>query len=393
MAKPLKRIDVLLPGSSQYHVLHHFTRKLYEAFVRRGLHCRLLEYSDQLDLLLREDLPDLTIGFNGCPRDDEKRLFCDLIKVPHLACLVDPPYHYTYLLPSPYTMISCDDRMGCLLLSEMGFDRHFFMPHAVEQELNTDFHEERLFDVTLLATFIDFEVRRRLWKKKYPPLVCQALDQAIEITFSDQGISFIDAFDQALAEIHQKHGPKPVKEISFIELLTELESYVKGRDRIQLLMAIQDVPIHIFGGTSEKMSWKRYLAKKKSPIRAYGPIPFERALEVMQKSKVLLNPSLKNCDGVHERAFAGMASGALVLTNPSRYLSKHFTEGENILFYRHLQPEKTNAWVHHYLDHPDEREALVERGRKKVFEYETWDQRVSTILEFVPPLIAKIKPL
>ena len=42
------KIDVLMPSTSQYEVLHHFARKLYEAFVRQGAICRLLSGDERI---------------------------------------------------------------------------------------------------------------------------------------------------------------------------------------------------------------------------------------------------------------------------------------------------------------------------------------------------------
>jgi spore maturation protein CgeB len=382
------RIDFLMPGVSQYGVLHHFTRKFYEALVRKRITCRLLETKDQ-DILF-QDPPDITVGFNGAPSIGTKdHLICDRIRVPHLACLVDPPFHYYYLLKSSYTWICCDDRRGETLLNEMGFLRHFFLPHAVEPELSYDPDQERVFDVVLLSSFIDFERRRRHWKKKFPVVLCKALDHAIEMTFANQGISFIDAFNRVLEEVHKKYPPEHFKDVNFVHLLTELELYVKGRDKIELLSAIQDVPVHIFGNSIDKVTWKQYFAKKKTLFHIHDSLPFDKALDVMKQTKILLNPALKNCDGTHERVFSGIACGALVITNPSRYLAEHFQEDKDILYYRHTLPEKTHQLIHHYLNHPEEKHLLVEQGRKKVLEYETWDNRADTFLQQLSKMIEK----
>src|SRR5437868_14229568 len=122
-----RKIDFLLPRTSQYEVLHHFTRKFYEAFVRAGYQCRLLERDEQFTLPLR-DPPQLSIGFNGAPRNSEGEMFCDLQGIPYLAYLVDPPYHFPYLFTSPNIIMSCDDRTGCQLLQTLGFERNLFLP-------------------------------------------------------------------------------------------------------------------------------------------------------------------------------------------------------------------------------------------------------------------------
>jgi len=42
MFEKINRIDLFMPTVSQYEVLHHLTRKLYEALTRQGVNCRLL---------------------------------------------------------------------------------------------------------------------------------------------------------------------------------------------------------------------------------------------------------------------------------------------------------------------------------------------------------------
>jgi spore maturation protein CgeB len=384
----LRRIDLLMPSTSQYGVLHHFTQKLYEAFVRAGYTCRLLaKAEDQLEVPKR-DPPDLSIGFNGAPRNKQGELFCDYLGVPHLACLVDPPYHFLYLFNSRNVIMACDDRIGCRLLQTLGFERHLFLPHAVEPELITE-REEAQFDLVLLATFIDFEKRRKEWRMKYPSLVCQSLDYAIEMAFSDPQISFIEAFDTVKENIHRKGGSAIFANISLNKLLQDLEAYIKGRDRVELVKAVKDAPLHIFGNSADLKGWKEYLRQKN--IHVHPSVSFQQALEIMKKSKILLNPSLKNREGAHERVFAGIAAGALVITSESLYLTERFKEGEELIYYRHPHLDTVNDAIEKYLADEPQRLSIVQKGRKKVMEGETWDQRVITLAKELPPLIQRIR--
>ncbi|MCE5318838.1 MAG: glycosyltransferase, partial [Parachlamydia sp.] len=372
----------LFPRTSQYDVLHHFTRKLYEAFLRAGYSCRLLEKESQLEIP-KKDPPDLSIGFNGAPRNSAGEMFCDFLKVPHLACLVDPPYHFLYLYNSPYVITACDDRMGCRLLQTLGVERNLFLPHAVEPELLQEGPQESHFDVIMLATFIDFEKRRKDWRNKYPTLICKAMDSAVEMAFSDPKISFIAAFDTVLEGVHR--SGKAFKEVDLNEVLKDLEYYIKGRDRVELVKAVK-TPLHLFGGTIDAIGWKDYFADQKN-IYVHSPVNYSQALQIMKRSRILLNPSFKNKEGAHERVFAGLASGALVITTESQYLLDRFTEDQELVYYRHPHLESIQENIDKYLADETQRQSLVENGCKKIRQGETWDHRVAALAKELPPLL------
>src|SRR5262249_10865415 len=92
----IKHIDLFMPPNiSQYGVLHHFTIKMNEALQRSGVRSRILEaQKDNPKPFLSElfnEIPDCTLSFNGLLPDKEGRFFCDLVKIPHVACTIDSP--------------------------------------------------------------------------------------------------------------------------------------------------------------------------------------------------------------------------------------------------------------------------------------------------------------
>ncbi len=40
------------------------------------------------------DRPECTLSFNGLLPDAEGRFFCEMIQIPHVACLVDAPTQF-----------------------------------------------------------------------------------------------------------------------------------------------------------------------------------------------------------------------------------------------------------------------------------------------------------
>lgn len=375
--------------TSQYHVLHHFTTKLHEAFLRAGFLSEIRREKNFLDI--EKDSPDMTVGFNGAPRDKNTgTLLYDEIHIPHLSLLVDPPFRFFYLTKSSYSMIGCDDRAGCQLLNLVDFKKNFFLPHAVEPELTFDPKEERPFDVVMLATFIDHEERRKNWKTKFPPSIRKVMDDAIEMTFSDPALSFIAALDKAFVEDQLLHPQVPFEGVSLIEVFEEIEIYIKGRDRAELIKSVPDSTVHIFGSQIDQLDWKRYLGTNHPNIEVHGAVNYPQALEIMKKSKVLLNPSIKNKAGAHERIFAGLACGAVVITNESAYLRETFEDGQGLNFYTSANRNSLNDQVQDFLSNEKKRIREAELGREITMKHHTWDNRVETIMLHVPSYLKSI---
>ena len=115
----IKKIDLFMPPTSQYGVLHHFTKKLCEAFIRLGVSCGLLqaERNNPKPFLTEifQDPQDRTLSFNGLLPDEEGRFFCDLVSLPHVAFLVNSFHHFFALVNSPYTIIASSDRFTSMM--------------------------------------------------------------------------------------------------------------------------------------------------------------------------------------------------------------------------------------------------------------------------------------
>lgn len=390
----IKKIDLFMPPTSQYGVLHHFTKKLCEAFIRLGVTCRLLqaERNNPKPFLTEifQDPPDCTLSFNGLLPDEEGRFFCDMIQIPHVACLVDSPNQFFPLIRSPFTIITCVDRFSCEFFRGMNFHNVLFMPHGVEKNISANLDAKRSHDVVMLSSCIDYNAVREGWTKKYSKEICSILDQAAEITFSDQETAYVQAFVQALdLHVNKGHAVDP-QQIDFVNILDDLETYIRGYDRVQMIKSIKDARVDIYGSSDSKEGWKKYLGANAKNIIIHDPIPFERALELMKNSKIILNscPWIKN--GGHERIFAGLASGALVITNENIYMREHFKNGESIAFYRYKQWDKINDQINNYLKDESMRKAVIAKGRDLVLKEHTWDHRAAVLLKELPALIKRV---
>lgn len=390
----VKRIDVFMPPLSNYGVLHHFTQKMHAGLQRAGVQARLLEAKrDDPGTFLKTlfaDPPECTLSFNGLLPDDQGRFFCDMIRIPHVACLVDSPNSFLPLTRSAYTVITSVDRASVDFFKGLGFAKAFFLPHAVERDLAPDPQATREYDVVMLSSCIDYEEIRSSWKQKFPAPLRQAMEDAAEASLEDVAKPYYQTFVEALdKQVHKQAGIDPAK-VDFVAVLDEIEMYIRGKDRVELIKAIKDAKVDIFGSADGAVGWKKYVGDKRN-IVIHDPVPFEQALVIMKHSKIVLNSCPWIAYGGHERIFGGLACGALVLTNENPFLKEQFRDGESIAFYQHGRWDKANHRVNEYLENLAKREQVASKGRDVVMKFHTWDQRAKQLIEELPPYLESIK--
>ena len=387
------KIDIFMPPLSNYSVLHHFTKEMHEAMLRLGVQSRLLEAkrTDPAPFIkaILEDKPDFTLSFNGLLPDNQGRFFCDMINIPHVACIVDSPNIFMDLTKSPLTIITCVDRGSVDFFKGTGFDRVLFMPHGVESSLKPDQSSNREYDVVMLSSCIDYEALHDSWKKKYSPGLCKALEEAAEKALGDLSVPYYQAFVEALdKQVQEQSGIDP-EELDFLEVLGDLEMYIRGKDRVELVRSIKEAKVDVFGSADGETGWKKYLSNQRNVV-IHDPVPFEQALDIMKHSKIVLNSSPWISYGGHERLFAGLACGALVLTNENPFLAKEFKDGESIAFYQHGRWDKANHRVNEYLENAAKRDLVAKNGKDIVLSRHTWDQRAAKLLEDLPALLKNL---
>ncbi len=390
----LKKVYLFASIASQYGVTNHFTGELANALNRHGVVSRVIEAKrdDPRSFLqaILDDPPDCTLSFNGLLPDAEGHFLCDLIKIPHVACLVDAPIHFFPLIKSPLNIITCIDRYFCQIFRDSHFPQVIFLPHAISKAEAPLLDGHPQYDVLMLHSFIDYEKIQRKWAKTYSPALAKVLEEAAELTLTDNNLPYMQAFAQTL-DHHLRAGQSIDPHLLDYEtLLAELEAYICGKSRIDLLKNIQDVSVHVFGSQDGNVGWKKYLGNQ-SNIKIHPPVSFTDALELMKKAKILLDCTPKIKQGTHERILNGLACGAAVLTLENSYMREHFRDEEDILFYQFQKWDEVNHKIQTYLNDEERRYRLVGKGRKKVMDHHTWDQRAHTLIHELSPFLEAIK--
>jgi glycosyltransferase involved in cell wall biosynthesis len=265
------------------------------------------------------------------------------------------------------------------------------MPHAVERELAPIADGNKRYDVTVLCSLIDCEKLKKGWKEKYNKGLITIMEEAIEKTMSDGTTSYVQALVNAVDRHMELQYALDPRKIDFISIMDDIEMYIKGKSRIDIINAVTDAEVHVFGSAPEGSSWQQCLGGERPNVIIHEPVPYEQALEILQQTKILLNSSPWIKNGAHERIFSGLACGALVMTNDNIYLSEHFEDGKNIALYQNDSLNGVNAQVNEYLSDDAKRNAIVDAGRKLVMKEHTWDQRAGQLVKELGPILENIK--
>jgi len=348
----MKKIDILV-GDNSYGTALHFSKSLSEALKRSGVKTRLFWVADhhffQAFYEVMQDPPDLTCSFSDIALNQQP--LGDLWQIPHLSLLVDPPIYFLHQFTGDYGWASCVDEEDCAFVRTLGFPRVFFLPHAADRACHTPVKNERNLDAVFFGTCIDYETAALSWPKKDQELLYAASEKVL----SANGPSIV----QALVELGAKAEELP-------RLHNEVDRYTRGKERVMLIRSLKRQCVHIWGDGP----WEKYCQN----CTLNSPANFEHVLEIMKKSKVVLNSSPRFKAGAHERIFYALMCGASVYTAENDYLKACLPE---------LFTCRLGEWEAPSLSNWSER---AEAGQKIVLKEHTWDHRAASLLENVSKL-------
>jgi len=217
------------------------------------------------------------------------------------------------------------------------------------------------------------------------------MENAVALTLGDDTTSFLLAVQQALHPLlWNKAGALAIQPEIYYQIFAEIELYIKGRDRIDLIEALPECQIHLFGSSVDTIGWAEHFGRRPN-ITVHPAVPYAQALEVMKQSKLVLSSCIKNKAGAHERIFTAAACGAVCVTNENEYLNEQFSNGHEMLFYSRDKLDKLQPAVQDLLKNETQRLAMAEKGRNAVMSHHTWDHRVMHLIDAITPMIQSIK--
>lgn len=385
----LKKVDLFL-HTTLYDTCKVFTTGFAEALTRLGVVCRLFDVEDgdmrEYIQQIIADPPDCTFCFTTKGRF-QGTLFCESVGIPHFCYLIDAAVYFNELTRVPNLVMGAIDEYDCELQRKYGgIENIFFLPHAFDKDLAWDPDTDRPYEVTMIGALFDYEKMRNAWPNLYPEALVEVMETVVHRVLGDSHTHFVFAF---LEEVAKKQVP--LENVDIREVLQQIEGYFRSYDRISLIKSIKDAHVHVFGPVLlGGKGWSEYLDGHKN-VAVHPPVSYLESLDIIRKSRILLNSSPSYKRGGHERVFNGLGLGALVLATDNLYLPTQLKEGEDILYYRSGNLRNVNEIVCHYLHHEQERKQIVLSGRDKVLQQHTWDHRAAVFLKEMPAYLAAMQ--
>ena len=349
------RLDFLI-ADNPYGTTFHFAKSLSEALHRLGVTTRLIWVGEDQFYrafeAIEESLPDCTCSFSDI-RPLGSVPLGELWRIPHLSFLIDPAIYFEHHFQRDYSWVTTVDEAESKWIQERGFSRAFFMPHGGDPAVFAPVDQERPFEHVFFGTCIDYQELENSWKKKYSQKQVWLLKEACESVLSPRGISILEAL------VELGIGPE-----DYLEYHKEVDQYTRGKDRVELLQALAQYSVHVWGCGP----WEKYAPR----AEVHPPLPFEKTLSIMQRAKYVLNSSPRFKRGSHERIFYGQICGACVITGSTSFTAKlpsaslityHFGEWGHSL-------EKIKAIPYQQVAACGQQHALTEH---------TWDARAKTV--------------
>lgn len=378
----MEKVVFFMPEGA-YSTTRFFTHRLGAAIEALGPRVEYLDFQELgvLEVMerVRSEPVDFTCTFNAILPLHDGSLFCDHLEIPHLNCLVDMSMDALYLLKSPYSVISCVDAFFCKYLQDSGFERAFFLPHAASEELEVLPEKEKCYDLLFMGTCFDPEAIAKPWPEIFSPQIAQILLDAATKVLSDNKTCHVFALFEAL----QKASFKP-QDIPLVDLFQQFERYLKGRSRLELIKSLDGLDLHVFGDAYAGVSWEKVLSGRDN-IHIHKAVDFDKALEVMAQSKIVLNSSPFFKYGAHERIFYGLSCGSCVFSDENIFLKKCFSE--ELFLYRPWELKNVREQLQRCLEQPQKRQEAALRGREKVLQEHSWEKRARVVLDQMAGLL------
>ncbi|MEE1100775.1 MAG: FkbM family methyltransferase [Agathobacter sp.] len=375
---------VMGTGVSQYGVLNNFTERLAEGFRKCGVKVDIVDLNEleQSDSYIKCDEYDMFFSFNSLFTEPGIELITNNKNVLIWSYMVDHPYSLdTQMLENRrYHIVSCVDRKHVKYLDEFYYNNQWrcFMPHG-GTVLDNDITPLKENDVSILGS-IQVEVIDEFKKKtsEVNDIMRRIICNIVDLLIYDNTQTLDGALKNELM-----HYEIELQEEEFRILVGELnyiDAYVRLNKRVNVVKFLVDngIAVHVYG-----KGWKELNISDSENLFIHDMVEYEQALEIISKSKIVVNIMPLFTDGSHERVLDTMGQKTICFSDKSIFLEENFEDEREIFFYSMQNlPELVNK-VKKVLACQYDVEGIIKRAYQKVCSFHTWDKRAQEVLDFV----------
>ncbi len=325
---------------------------------------------------LAEFKPDFVLTSNYAGMDEAGMFahFFNDAKIPYVSWFTDTPRMILFnrtMYVSDYAVAATWEKAYAPHLESYGFSHVHYMPLATDPAI-FDGLPTRQPDRNLafVGSSMLVQLAEALEKHADLPHVVEAVEGAIRdgrVTREsyNAGLESIlgTAFVETLDDGQQRNA----------ELLMNYEA--TSQQRIELVRALIPLGIEARGDAS----WKSVLDNYESNLGYFDDLaPFYRSTAVNVN-----NTSLQMRDAVNQRVFDCPAAGGFLITDNQPDLHELFDVAQEVVTYESL-PELQDK-ITYYLNHPEERESIVNRARTRVLAEHTHRHRLQSLETYLKP--------
>lgn len=333
---------------------------------------------------------DAAICFDGmCIRDNILIDIWNAWNTVVVDILMDPPLRFHPSLkkhPKNYLLFCCDydhvDYVKKYFKDEV--EHVAFMPHvgaSPKQNIPVIPFEHRKYDILFSATYYSPQSKltemeqvlagnkdmQQFYHQMYHNLVENSsltTEQAVFLTLEQAGWN---VSDETLRTIFR-----------FSEYVDwAIRMYQRGK--VVSVLAESGLELYLLG-----RGWENHSSAKYPNVhRISDRVPYAQSLTTMADARINLNVFPWFKAGTHDRIFNTLLQHSLPLTDSSRWVDAHFTNGQDIALYDLKHLEQLPEIAARLLQDTAQSESIIQKGYEKVLHELTWSNCTDWVLEAI----------
>lgn len=374
-----------------------FTDQLTKELHRRGHEvfvCDLGDVSgktehsyDHLNRFLLKKI-DAVICFDGIGTREEQFIQqWDKHQAVVLDILMDPPFRFHPTLekhPQNYVLFCCDQEHVSYVKKYFPQEvpNVIFMPHvgAVSEKDEVAVpYKERKYDILFSASYYHPMSQMEKIKCLFPdqPDMWKFYQQMFENLVEDSSLTIERAVLHTLQQFHLSASDEMLKMLLNRSLYVDWAIRMYHRGRVVEALAEAGLELYLLGP-----GWEDHPSAGYPNVHRLGSqVPYKQTLAFMADARINLNVMPWFKSGTHDRIFNTLLQHSLPLTDPSSWITEHFTDGVDIALYDLNHLEQIPDIARQLLADPMRAEMIIQRGYKKVSQNLTWSNCADWLLE------------
>lgn len=372
---------LFLKGISRYDALRRYIDEIAFAFRKQGFHTLVIDtrqrqWKYQLEKAVSEYSFDVVFTCNGSYLKTES---IRKIGQKFVTFMFDHPVNHDSRLKQAdqnCIIIHCDrNQSEYINRYYQNVGKSVFIPLSGSFCIEQIPYHERKYEIVFTGSYKKPEV---VYEQ-----ICQSYTGSILLLVKDfikKLLEYPDlTYENALKETFKDYGLEDVKQDEFHELAVEFQQvgeYVRlyFRDKIIRQIITNGIKIHIFGE-----GWEEFESEYANNLIVESG-NWYIAQKAVANAKISLNVMPWFKAGFQERIATAMLSGAVALTDSSKYIDENFTDMENIALYDLKELDNLPVLIKYILNHEEIGVKISQNGKKMALENHRWENRSKQII-------------